>query len=258
MIESWSGLIDAHCHICDEQIRTNLEQEMSDAFEIGATGFISSALSKDEFEWINVSGSHINHQYIRWSAGIHPYYEKSSDKDFDSLVNLCDRNQIIAVGEIGLDGRNHDHSKQKEILLKQLDLAANYNLPVIFHVVHKYYDLLKIIKANFPQIRGYLHGFNNSLEVARQFSGFDLAFSLGCRPPKSQVINFIVKRGFFLFETDAPYQRPKEEKSQLNHLVNLDKVVESTSKNTSISKDELILKQHLSFGQIFSDPELFR
>jgi TatD DNase family protein len=253
MNEAWSGLIDAHCHLCDERILPILDNEVSDAISAGITGFVSSALSADEYGWIELSELHTFNKYFRWSAGIHPYYEKSSEKDLDKLIQLCDRKSIIAIGEIGLDGRDYHEEWQKDILIKQLDIARAYDLPVIFHVVYKYYDLYKIIEKNFPRIRGYLHSFRDSLEMAEHFSQFDLAFSIGGRPPKQKVIEYLLKRGFILFETDSPYQKFKADDSKINHLKNLDDVVNNIADSSNLSKEELIIMQKKSFHRLFPD-----
>jgi TatD DNase family protein len=241
------GFIDVHCHLSDERIATNLQQELSEAKEAGIYCFISSALCQEEFKW------HQNQNILqmKWSAGIHPYYDKSSENDFSELIKFCDEKKIIAIGEIGLDGRNDDQKWQEQILLKQLDLAQNYDLPVIFHTVRQYYELYKLLKNSFPKIRGYLHGFNASMEIAELFTKFDLAFALGCKPPKNEVVKFIINRGFFLFETDAPYQKPVDNKNDFNHLKNLMWIVDEVSQITELNKQELEAIQSKSFEQIF-------
>ncbi len=241
------GFIDAHCHLADYRIAANLEQEISEAQKAGVNLFISSALCQEEFEW----HQNQNIAQMKWSAGIHPYYEKSSENDFNTLIRLCDDKQIIAIGEIGLDSRNDDQIWQEQILLKQLDLAQNYDLPVVFHTVRKYYELYKLLKKNFLKIRGYLHGFNASMEIAELFSKFDLAFSLGCKQPQKEVVELIIDRGFFLFETDAPYQKPVDDKNDFNHLKNLMWVVDNVSQVTELDKQELQAIQSKSFKQIF-------
>ncbi len=241
------GFIDAHCHLADSRIAANLEQELSEAKEAGISCFISSALCKAEFEW----HQNQNISQMKWCAGIHPYYEKSSENDFSELIKLCDENKIVAIGEIGLDGRNDDQKWQEQILLKQLDLAQNYGLPVVFHIVRKYYELYKLLKNNFPKIRGCLHGFNASREIAELFSKFNLAFSLGCKQPKKEVLEFIINRGFLLFETDAPYQKPVDDKNDFNHLKNLMWTVDKVSWITELDKQKLEAIQSKSFKQIF-------
>lgn len=253
MQKAWSGLIDAHCHLCDKDILSVLDSEVADAISAGTTGFISTALTREEYDWIELSKFHTFHEYFRWSAGIHPYYNYSSEQNLENLVHLCEKKKIIALGEIGLDGRFYNEAWQKEILLKQLDLARFYELPVIFHAVHKFYDLYKILDKNFPRVKGYIHSFNNSLDVAERFANFDLGFSLSLHPPKPDVIKFLIKHGYILFETDAPHQKARGDKSEINHLKNLQKVVNKISEVSGTSVEKLIQMQKRSLNRIFPD-----
>ncbi len=242
-------LIDAHCHLQEERILQNLKAEISAAQDVGVSAFISSALSKDEFLFIE--DKIFQDFQVFWSAGIHPFYEKSDEKDFEEIVRLAERRKIIAIGEIGLDKRADNFSWQSKILLKQLELARDLELPVIFHIVHDYYRLHKILKNNFPQIRGYLHGFNASEEIARTFSQYDLAFSLGSRLPKMAALKFILKRGHLLLETDAPYQKPLNSLEEFNRLSNLKWVLSELSQKMGKKRDEIRQLQFASFQKIF-------
>jgi TatD DNase family protein len=236
-------LIDAHCHLGEERIFA----EIPKALEAGISGFISSALCREEYDW------HIQNKIpeMKWCAGIHPYYEKSSEDDFELLIKYCDAKEIIAIGEIGLDNRKDNFEWQKKILLMQLDLAKNYDLPIVFHTVRKYYELYKLLKDNFPKVTGYLHGFNASKDIAETFAKFDLAFSIGCKQPKINCINYIIKRGFYLFETDAPYQKPLDSKKEYNHLKNLLWNVENISKISGVSVAELKEIQYKNYKMIY-------
>ncbi len=210
-------LLDNHCHLEEIARAGRLEAEQKSAREIGIAGWFSSALSRSEMEWHqqqNIPG-------MKWCAGIHPYYEKSSESDLDYLAELCATSRIAAIGEIGLDTRNPDAEGQKKILLAQLELADQFDLAVIFHVVKSYYELYKLIKDNFPKVRGFLHGFNSSLEVFQAFSEFDIGFSLNARLPQENVVKEIVERGNWQIETDAPYALPAGMKGEYNTLSNL-------------------------------------
>ena len=245
------GWLDTHCHLTDERIFSNLEKEISAAQDVGISGFIASVLSFDEFEMMKLPEFDRFRKFINWSAGIHPFYEKSSETDFDALVQLCDEKRIIAVGEIGLDKRKDNFAWQKNILKKQLDLAKNYHLPVIFHIVKQHYEVYKIIKKDFPQIFGFVHGFGASKEIFDLFSKFDLGFSINLHPPKPEVMKLIVKRGFFFLETDAPYQKAKNSQEEFNRLKNLPEVAENISRITGIGTNELKKKQFANFKMLF-------
>ncbi|HPR18603.1 MAG TPA: TatD family hydrolase [Candidatus Cloacimonadota bacterium] len=253
------GFIDAHCHLADERIAVNLDTEIAEAKKAGVSRFISSALCREEFFW------HRQHRFpgIFWCAGIHPFYEKSLESDFPELIKLCDEKEIIAIGEIGLDGRKDNFEWQKRILLQQLDLAMNYDLPVVLHVVRHYYEIYKIIKNNFPKIRGFLHGFNSSQDVAENFAKFDLAFSLGGKPPAAKVVQYIFQRGLLLLETDAPFQKPtflpsslrKEQKIEedFNHLKNLGLIAKKVSEICGCKQEQLCQMQNITVNFLFDN-----
>ena len=250
------GFIDVHCHLSDNRILKNIDDEISSAQEAGITCLVSSSLCKDEYELIKLpkfqktkkSGNELE---IKWSAGIHPYYDKSSENEFELLIKHCDAKEIIAIGEIGLDKRKSNFEWQKKILLMQLDLAKNYDLPVVFHTVKQYYELDKILKNNFPKVRGFLHAFNASQEIFENFKKYDLGFSLNAKPPKEEVIHSIIKHGYYLFETDAPYMRPRELNEDFNHLKNLIWNIKQISKKADTSMEILKEKQFKNFCELF-------
>jgi len=245
------NLIDVHCHLSEERIFSNLDIEISDAKEAGISNFISNALCQEEFELMNTKQINDYGDTIFWTAGIHPYYDKSSENDIESLIKLCDEKKIIAIGEIGLDKRKDNHEWQRKMLLMQLDLAHNYNLPVVFHTVKQYYELHKILKNNFPNVRGFLHAFNASQEVFETFSQYDLGFSLNAKPPQDHVLRSIIKYGYYFFETDAPYMKSTELDEDYNHLKNLRWIVEQVSDKTEIDLDILLERQQFNVRNLF-------
>jgi TatD DNase family protein len=245
------GWIDVHCHLSEERIFNNFEKEISDAHEAGVTCFVSSALCQEEFEYIKLPKFPKLGKLVKWCAGIHPYCDESSEDDFELLIKLCDEKQIIAIGEIGLDNRKANFEWQKKMLLMQLDLAKSFDLPVVFHCVKQYYELDKILKHNFPKVRGFLHAFNASQEIFEAFTKYDLGFSLGANPPKDEVIQTIIKRGFYFFETDAPYMRPRELNEDFNHLKNLVWNAEQISNKVDVSLEIMKERQFKNFGELF-------
>ena len=213
------GLYDAHCHLFELEQKNILKNELQKAHKAGITGFFCSALGIEQFDWYK------NCNYCFWYAGIHPFYEKSKISDLDIIIDLAEQKKIIGIGEIGLDKRQKDEDFQRKILSIQLDVAQQYDLPIVFHVVGKYYDLYKILKKNFPKVRGILHGFSASTEIFELYKKFDIAFSVGNKFYNENLAKFILKYGHFTLETDTPYQKPKDEKDDYNHLINLTKVL---------------------------------
>jgi len=124
------------------------------------------------------------------------------------MVNL---KGVIAVGEIGLDYYKSKSEKDEQIrtLKHQLSLAADYNLPVIFHCRKAYDDLLKICK-DFPGIHGVIHSCSCSHEQVKPFLelGYYISFSgvvTRKRSLKAKKLAEAVPINKVIVETDSPF-----------------------------------------------------
>lgn len=195
-------MLDIHCHLYDLQKQKSLSDNLLKLND--QNRFFSVATNQQEVDWHLANRKLFDGFY----AGIHPLDCDKNPIDVDYLIALCEAKNILAIGEIGLDKREDNFKIQKDILLKQLEIAAIFDLPVVFHVVKDYYRLAKIVRDNFPKTRGILHGFNSSLEVVDLYKKMGFAFSIGCRPPQENVLHKILEWGRFFIETDAPFQAP--------------------------------------------------
>src|ERR1700716_3021171 len=76
------------------------------------------------------------YEVVYATIGIHPHEaELATDADFQELEQLANRPKVIAWGEIGLD-YFYDHSPrdvQKQVFLKQLEMAQKAKLPIVIH-----------------------------------------------------------------------------------------------------------------------------
>ncbi len=201
-VEFNNGWIDTHCHLADERLLPHNILANAGQNHIGC--LISSALCRSEYDFHRALQSPL----LRWTAGIHPFYDKSTMDDFDTLVELCDRKEIIGIGEIGLDARKPNGDYQEKLLKLQLDVAKQYNLPVVFHVVKRHNELSRILRDDFPGIRGTIHGFNGSIELFRQYRKLGMFISIGGRLADHESLKEIISSGCYMLETDAPYQKP--------------------------------------------------
>ena len=114
------------------------------------------------------------HQYpFVWAAvGIHPEeIGHSSLEDLDQIEAWCADPRVVAIGEIGLDYYNDEHSPhglQQEFLIRQLDLARKTGLPVIIHDRESHEDVLRIIREEGKDVRGVLHCFSGDWAMAEE------------------------------------------------------------------------------------------
>lgn len=142
------------------------------------------------------------------SIGLHPWHVHKTDLNWALQVIEQNHGQIIAIGECGLD-RAIKTPIEPQLLAfeKQINLAAQYHLPVIVHCVKAYADFAAFAKQN-RQVNFVLHGFSGNEETLQQLLAFkNVYFSVGKylfnpQSNASLVLNKIPLNRLFL-ETDT-------------------------------------------------------
>ncbi|PXY03032.1 hydrolase TatD [Marinifilum breve] len=117
-----------------------------------------------------------------YSIGIHPWdIEKLEIDSIDIYLKEFSANKSnIAIGEIGLDKLiSTDFSIQEKFFTAQLQLAKLTQKPVIIHCVKSQEELLKIKQANETGTTWIFHGYNKSLQMAKDLLKFGFFLSFG-------------------------------------------------------------------------------
>ncbi len=235
------GIIDSHIHLTNQRVISNLSESISSALDENITGFIGCALTNADVEAYSVLDSH----HVVYTAGVHPYEQTNDSLAFDDLVRLCDEKQICGIGEIGLDKRNTDLDSQISLFAKQLDLALQYDLPVVIHCVKSYYETLKIIRKNFSSIRGYFHSFGGSVDVMENVIKTNLMMSIGNSTlAKKKVLPEIIKSGRYIFESDAPYTNGFY---STPHILKVNKIINAVQED----RNKLIEIQYKNICEVY-------
>ena len=185
-----------HCHLASIP---DLDMFLNNSDHV----YISNALDNDELDKHLL---YINKPNLFFTTGQHPLYPENSIT-IDRTVSLLEENKLFAIGEIGFDKRNPDFDWQKKVFLEFCDIAKQYEKPIIVHNVGYYYDLLSIIKKNFPDLQFILHAFQGSVDVVKAYSKYDVIFSLHKDIIKIKNSQNILKEIFnnhkYVFETDV-------------------------------------------------------
>jgi TatD DNase family protein len=119
-----------------------------------------------------------------WSVGIHPWFirEGSVDGELARLRTHLELPRVVALGECGLDRlAKTAWALQREVFLRQLELAQDFGKPVIIHNVRSGSDLLQIRKGLTGATPWLLHGFHGTIREAELFvqQGCYLSFGRG-------------------------------------------------------------------------------
>lgn len=137
------------------------------------------------------------------SVSIHPWqltYDNSQLQLEWLLTTLTDK-RVIAIGEVGLDKLcTTPFDLQNNIFCNIIDIASQYNLPLIIHAVKTTNELIMLKKQIQPKNAWIIHGFRGKKELAKSLieQGFYLSFGEKYNPQSLQSIP--VDR--LLFETD--------------------------------------------------------
>jgi len=149
--------------------------------------------------------------------------------DIEKYYALGQNKKVIAVGECGLDYyRLEEKTKhvQREAFIDQIELANRLDVPLMLHVrdgqhgggESAYLDTLEILKAH-AKVKGDVHFFAGSLDVARKFLdfGFTLSFTgvLTFTHDYDEVVRY-TPLNMLLSETDAPYITPTPHRGKRN------------------------------------------
>lgn len=186
-------LIDIHCHLfeCERELET-----------ISEIIHVSTALNQSEI----LFHQERNIQY--WFAGLHPQAVKLSQQEINEYLLKLPYEQIIGLGEIGLDRNYPDKAGQLELLRKQLGIAKDLELPTLYHLVGRDYDFIKLHKKIKLENMKIMHGFNSSYEVFKELDKLAFYFSLSKRilanPQSRKTVKAILESKRFFLESDAP------------------------------------------------------
>src|SRR5690606_19908555 len=102
--------------------------------------------------------------------GLHPMFlDRHEDAHLDALADWIEREKPVAVGECGLDYfvEGLDPERQRAVFLRQLQLARDFDLPVIVHA-RRAMDEVLVMLRRIGGLRGVVHSYSGSEEQARQ------------------------------------------------------------------------------------------
>ena len=128
------------------------------------------------------------------------------------------------------------------LFVKQIKLAQNYNLPVIVHTRESIQDCFDILKEN--RVRGVIHCYSGSLEMAREFIKFGYKLGIGgvLTFKNSKLSNVIenIDLDNIVLETDSPYLSPEPYRGKKNKPSNVYYVAKKIAEIKNISVEEVI------------------
>ncbi len=234
--------IDTHCHISknDSNFNEVLEQMKDNIMIISGCDPISNK------EVVELTKEYSN---IYGVIGIHPdEVDNINKEDIEFLKENIKNSKIVGIGEIGLDyyHNNENKEKQKNLFLKQIDIALSNNKPIVIHSREAIQDTIDILKEK-NITNAVMHCYGGSIETAKELVkqgirlgiGGVVTFKNGLR--LKEVVKAIPLE-YLLLETDSPYLSPEPFRGQVNVPYNCYYVAKVIAELKGISLDQVLLK----------------
>lgn len=240
-------IFESHAHYDDEAFDPDREEILRRCREegIGAIVNVSASLASVKSTLALTE----QYEFVYGAVGVHPdEVGELNEESFEWLREQCRRPKVAAVGEIGLDyyWDKEKHELQKYWFRRQMELAKELRLPMIVHSREAAMDTLTAVKeAHTPELRGVIHCFSYTPEIAREY--LDMGYYIGiggvvtfknARKLKDVVKMLPLER--ILLETDCPYLSPEPNRGKRNSSLNLPYVAKAIAELKDIETEEVV------------------
>ena len=256
-------LFDTHTHFDVADFDADRQQLAEQAKRVGVDALVLIGFLESRFDeliqihqqltnWDNVPQSYL-------APGLHPFYiEQHQTEHLQRLEQILQQHDCVAVGEIGLDTflKQHKQSelfaKQQYYFIEQLELAKQYQKPVLLHIRKAHAETIAILKAQKFKLGGIAHAFSGGVEEAKALIklGFKIGVTGQITNPNAKKLHQVVQvigSENLVIETDCPDMTPlccqtSTEHRTRNTPVNLPYVLQGLSQVLNIESEKLAQK----------------
>ena len=223
-------MIDTHCHIDFEEYDKDRDMVIERAKDKLDAMIVSGIGYESNKGVLDLCNEYKN--FIYPTFGYHPVSSQNCSKEELKLTHshLIDNiSNIVAIGEVGMDyfyvKDKALREKQKEIFLSFIEIANEYEVPLLMHVRDCEKKALNIVLEydNIPYV--IFHCFSGSAKTAKRITEKDnyfMSFStMLCYSKQHQELIENISLDHILTETDSPYlAMTKEERNEPANVVN--------------------------------------
>ena len=249
-------LVDVHCHLNFDQFSADRDEVIQRAKDANVVAIINSGT---EYE-TNIQTLELSkkHDIIKASLGIYPtYVEKLSEKEFQRDLDFIKehKNDIIAIGEIGLDFHNtsEDHLKKIQqdrfkIILEEL---GKLKKPFVIHTRKAEKEVIDILESMSVK-KVDLHCFTGNYKLAKRVIDNGWSFSIPPNIMRSLHFQGLVSMtpiSQLLTETDSPYLAPPPKQRNEPSFVKL--TVQKIAEIKNIDESEAEKMIFMNYQKLF-------
>ncbi len=263
MSDSKISIIDSHCHIVFSNFNEDREQVAERWRSQGVKALLHACVEPSEIPAIKSMADQF--QEMRYAVGVHPLDSHHWGPDTVSVLKTAalDDSRVVAIGELGLDlFKAENLSEQLSILIPQLNLAFELNLPVIVHCRDAAKEMLEVFSKLSEDgccPKGVMHCWSGNVKEMKEFLdlGFFISFSGNVTFKNAIDIHECAKavpQSRFLVETDSPFLSPVPHRGKRNEPSFVKHVVDKISELRGESFSEIAQKTTQNARELFALP----
>ena len=257
------SIIDSHCHIVFSNFDEDREKVAERWRSQGVRALLHACVEPSEIPAIKSIADQFKE--MRYSVGVHPLDAHLWEPETLSVLKnaALEDKRVVAIGELGLDlFKAENLAEQLSILMPQLHLASELNLPVIVHCRDAAKEMLEVFSRLSKEgccPKGVMHCWSGNVKEMREFLdlGFYISFSGNVTFKNAIDIHecaMKVPSSRFLVETDSPFLSPVPHRGKRNEPSFVKHVVDKISELRGESFSEIAEKTTHNARELFGLP----
>ncbi len=252
-------LFDSHCHLDMEGYSADRLEVIQRAARAGVSRMMTIGIDLPSSRAaLRLAESNPG---IFCAVGIHPHSAaEADDAALREISRLAQSAEVRAIGEIGLDYAKMYCPREEQITAfrRQLELAAELELPVIIHDREAHEETMAMLRQAAPfKQGGVMHCFSGDLTLARQVVELGLYISLPgvLTFNKTETLRQVAEEiplESLIVETDAPFLTPAPYRGKRNEPVYVLYTAQRLSEIRGITLAEAAAQTTLNCERLFA------
>lgn len=263
---------DSHAHIDFEPLSAEREAVIERAYRAKVTNIINvgTSISRSR-KSIEIASIFPN----IWAAvGLHPQsaqeYLLNEEGILKEISEMAHDERVVAIGEIGLDFYSsgtgvkglvtkEQQDQQIRMLKSQIEIAQDFDLPIIFHVRDAWDQFFKVVEeSRVDGKKAVIHCFTGDVKIAKKlvglgfyvgFTGFVTFEQAKFDHIKESVA--VVPLDKILIETDAPFLAPEPFRGKPNEPAYVVEVAKKIAELKGVTVEEVAEKTFNNAKNLF-------
>lgn len=237
-------MIDTHTHInCIDDF--SIDEILKNASDNGVEKLIVPSAYASDIDIVAELAS--KYENVYGLLGVHPSEVKDWTDDLIDKIKECAKSpKIVGIGEIGLDyyWDKSFNDLQKEVFIKQINLANELNFPISVHDREAHKDSFDIVTEFNKNSIVIMHCFSGSVEFMHECVKQGWYIAIGGvvtfkNAIKMKEVAKEVPLDKLLIETDAPYLTPVPYRGKTNQPAYVKYVAEEIANLRNTSFEEI-------------------